>query len=290
MEKFYNKSFDKIKAEFILPPLALRPFLSKYTFYEQSPFHNSNKLFRALPNGNVEIFFHSNGNKIHFYEKKKHIQYKNFIVGIFDLNYPMKINITSSENKLKGLSISLNHQGVNKILAIPLYKVTNRIIDIESFWGLEGTQLINLITNENKDQDKIQILNDFFMLQLNNKIPIDQEEIHSILDLIEKKSGKITVGEIARYTALSYKSIYRKFYNHLGLSPKVYLKIIRFNRACRLLHLFPNINWGELVYHCGYYDQAHFINEFHKIMKETPLHYTKSIERNIYLNRPFCFR
>ena len=290
MEKFHHNSFDKIKAEFILPPLNLRPFVSKYTIYEQSPFHNSNKLFRALPNGNVELFFHFNEDKIHFYEKQKHIQYKNFIVGIFDLNYPMKIKITCSENKFKGLSISLNHRGVNKFLAIPLYKITNRIIDIESFWGLEGTQLTHSIAHENKDMGKIQILNDFFTLKLNNKIQIDQEEIHSILNLIETKTGKITVGEIAYYTSLSYKSIYRKFNNHIGLSPKVYLKIIRFNRACKLLYHFPSINWSELVYHCGYYDQAHFINEFHKIMKESPLHYIKSTERNVYLNRPFCFR
>ncbi|MFO7800712.1 MAG: AraC family transcriptional regulator [Desulfovermiculus sp.] len=276
--------------KFILPPSALRPFIANYTFYEHWDFHISKKLFRALPNGKVEIFFLFNDNKIHFYEKKKHIQYKNFIAGIFDLNYPMKIKITCLGDNIKGLSISLNHRGVNKLLAIPIYKVTNKIIDIESFWGLKGTQLINSITNEEKDQGKIQVLNDFFMLQLNNKLHIAQEEIHYILNLIEKKPGKITVAEIAECTALSYKSIYRRFYNHIGLSPKIYLRIIRFNRACRLLYYFPNINWGELVYHCGYYDQAHFINEFHKIMKESPLHYINSTEGIFYINRPFCFR
>jgi len=202
----------------------------------------------------------------------------------------MKIKITCSEGNFKGLSVSLNQRGVNKFLAIPIHKSTNRIIDIENFWGMKGTQLINSITNEKNDQGKIQSLNDFFTLQLNNEERIDQEKIHSILQLIEKKTGKITVEDIAQCTALSYKTIYRKFKGHIGLSPKMYLRIIRLNRACSLLYYFPNINLGELVYHCGYYDQAHFINEFHKIMKESPLHYTKSTERNVYLNRPFCFR
>ena len=83
-----------------------------------------------------------------FTKKRNIIQYKNFIVRIFNLNYPMKIKITCSEGNFKGLSVSLNQRGVNKFLAIPIHKSTNRIIDIENFWGMKGTQLINSITNK----------------------------------------------------------------------------------------------------------------------------------------------
>ena len=57
-----------------------------------------------------------------------------------------------------------------------------------------------------------------------------------------------------------------------------------------MLNNDPEVNWSELVYRCGYYDQAHFINEFKTLMKESPYHFLSMTKGHFYLNRPFSFK
>jgi len=288
MKELYYRFFERVNTRFIVPPMTLKPFIKKYMFYENTANHISNIPFRALPNGNVELFFHFNGSGVHFIEKRKQIKLGNFIAGIFEFDYPMKIKLSCPDTSFKGLSVTLSHLGVNRLLNMTVSNLTNRIINMEYFWGLKGKQFIDNIIKAKKEQIKIHLLNDFFFGLIDQPSYVHQKEIHNIINYLDHKSGKITVDEIAHNLSLSYKSIYRKFNNNLGISPKTYLRIIRFNRACRILYHFPYINWGELVYHCGYYDQAHFINEFHHIMKESPMHFIKLTGGKFYLNRPFC--
>ena len=48
----------------------------------------------------------------------------------------------------------------------------------------------------------------------------------------------------------------------VGLSPKAWCRVQRFQQAVRLLHAGADLRWAELALECGYYDQSHFANEF----------------------------
>ena len=290
MKTLYRKYFEWIRTRAFLPPIILRPYIIKYMIYENASAHLRDIPFRALPNGYVELFFHLNGSSVHFQERRSLTQRKCFLAGIFELSYPLKIKVATTDECFSGLSVTLTHKGVNRLLGVALFELTNRIIDVESFWKEEGDRLIQRIIHAKTDEERVRILNKFFMFKLYNEKDANQKDIQWILDLLEEKTGKITVDELAHHLDLSYKTLYRKFHDDMGLCPKTYLRIVRFNRACRLLNQFPDINYGELVFRCGYYDQAHFINEFHTIMKESPTQFIKTTGGNFYLNRPYCFR
>jgi len=78
----------------------------------------------------------------------------------------------------------------------------------------------------------------------------------------------------------------RIFKKEIGICPKKYLEIVRFNRVCKLLYKFQEIDWTELAYLCGYYDQSHFIHDFKSIMKCSPEKYIDLQEGKIYLHLP----
>jgi AraC-like DNA-binding protein len=102
-------------------------------------------------------------------------------------------------------------------------------------------------------------------------------------------TGLLSVGRLARELQMSYKSLYRLFVDEMGMSPKMYLKIVRFNRACYLLDYESKPNVNEIVYECGYHDQPHFIHEFKSIMKESPKHYLQPDRGKFYFDRPYAF-
>ena len=72
----------------------------------------------------------------------------------------------------------------------------------------------------------------------------------------------VTVRDVARSTGWSERRFSQVFREQVGLSPKVWCRVRRFQRAVKELHAGVDVPWSKLALDCGYYDQSHFANEF----------------------------
>ncbi|HMX79717.1 MAG TPA: helix-turn-helix transcriptional regulator, partial [Ferruginibacter sp.] len=80
----------------------------------------------------------------------------------------------------------------------------------------------------------------------------------------------------------SQKHLIKLFKDHVGITPKGFLKIIRFQKAVQEIEASKNIHWARLALESGYYDQAHFIHDFKEFSGFTPQEYTQ--KQYDYLN------
>jgi AraC-like DNA-binding protein len=71
-----------------------------------------------------------------------------------------------------------------------------------------------------------------------------------------------SVAEVADDIGWSLRRFSQSFREQVGLPPKVWCRLQRFQQAIRQLHAGEEMRWAELAVDCGYYDQAHFANEF----------------------------
>ncbi|PKQ60287.1 hypothetical protein BZG02_20015 [Labilibaculum filiforme] len=108
-----------------------------------------------------------------------------------------------------------------------------------------------------------------------------------VCEYINEKNAFCSVNDLATLLNCSDRTIRRLFKNELGICPKTYLKIIRFNLLCKKLESFPDLDWFDIVCECGYYDQMHFIHEFKSIMNCTPQSFMKKCKGRFYFHRPF---
>lgn len=104
------------------------------------------------------------------------------------------------------------------------------------------------------------------------------KRISSSLQLIRGSKGTIPVDRLSDAACLSRKQFERIFLNFIGTSPKQFLKTIRFQGSLHLKHHNPAISLTELAYNCGYYDQAHMINDYKSLSGITPGQYFKECE------------
>lgn len=111
-------------------------------------------------------------------------------------------------------------------------------------------------------------LDKYFIRKLMSK---KQETIHSIINTIEQSKGLITVDDIARTHYLGHRTLERVFTKNIGISPKEYINIIRFQHTLKKLQktVKPH-NFLGLAIDMGYYDQAHFAREIKKYSGLTP--------------------
>jgi transcriptional regulator GlxA family with amidase domain len=80
------------------------------------------------------------------------------------------------------------------------------------------------------------------------------------------------VREVARLTGYSERRLSSLFREAVGLSPKVYTRLQRFQVALNALHT-GSASMGQIASHAGYADQAHFAREFREFAALTPKTY-----------------
>ena len=97
--------------------------------------------------------------------------------------------------------------------------------------------------------------------------------INHAINTISQTRGKITIENLASETCLSRKQFERKFSELIGITPKQYLKTIRLQYSLYLKSRNDKLNITDIAYEVGYYDQAHFINEFKMQTGFTPKQY-----------------
>jgi AraC-type DNA-binding domain-containing proteins len=74
--------------------------------------------------------------------------------------------------------------------------------------------------------------------------------------------GQIRVDDLVSRTALSASQFQRRFTRQVGMTPKRYARLVRFNRALVARRNGPERSWTGILHELGYFDQAHFIREF----------------------------
>jgi AraC-like DNA-binding protein len=75
--------------------------------------------------------------------------------------------------------------------------------------------------------------------------------------------GNARIDDLVGKSGLSASQFQRRFATQVGMTPKLFARTIRFDRALVARRHAPNRLWTEIIHELGYFDQAHFIRECH---------------------------
>lgn len=138
---------------------------------------------------------------------------------------------------------------------------SNRSVALEEVWGPRAKMLRQQMLEVPRACAKLCALESFllenFAARLSRNGAVD-----FALQRFASAQGVAAVRDIAAATGWSERHFSQLFREQVGVSPKVWLRIQRFQRAVGQLHSGSEVRWAELAVECGYYDQAHFANEF----------------------------
>lgn len=128
----------------------------------------------------------------------------------------------------------------------------------------EAAFLFNLPNDESIDMVSQMILD-----ASGKKAAIDPVVKSLVMDIIANE-GNINFGELTKRFQLSQRRIEQKFIEGVGICPKHFSRIVRFQSIFQVVGQMKRINFTNIVYECGYYDQAHFIRNFKEFTGLTP--------------------
>lgn len=142
---------------------------------------------------------------------------------------------------------------------------TNRSVNLEAVWGMGVRALRDRLRELRTPKSRLGCVEAFLIDRLSlfpgSPTAGFSPAVRYALRRFHELPGA-AVRDVARETGWSERRFSQVFREHVGFSPSVWRRILRFQRAVRRLHIRPEIPLAELAVDCGYYDQSHFANDF----------------------------
>lgn len=143
----------------------------------------------------------------------------------------------------------------------PAFYLTDKVLPLETISANREHELIARLIETDDISERIKLLDRHFsnLLVRNNR---DDPAVKIALSDILRHKGNIGISQLSKSIGRSQRQLRRKFEKWIGISPKSFSKIIRFQNTLRML---PSRSGSSLLYvalDAGYYDQSHFIHEF----------------------------
>ena len=167
--------------------------------------------------------------------------------------------------------IKFKPNGLFNICGIPLDLITNRIPLGSEIFGPDISILENQL-EESKSIEQMACYAENFLLNLllKKKMVNHVKFISKASDCILLQGGYANIQHLAKTANMSMRSFERNFTEQVGISPKLFARITRFNDAVELKLSQPDKNWTAITYLCNYHDQTHLIKDFKSFSGETP--------------------
>lgn len=248
---------------FYRPCGLLQPYIRYYWLFK------SNQLLNPLtfPIGCPQIIFHR---KTPLYIPELGTYQARLTVS-GQVNYPSHL---SSEGDTEMIVVVFKPYGMKAFLNLPISVLHNLEV---SGYDLENKKLEKLaaqIFDSEHAESCIRLIETWLLSQLvNAHTPQAEHNMKRIAAAMKQMFAvpETSVTALASASCLSKKQFERSFSELVGTNPKEYARIMRFQKALRLLQDTPNINQAQLAYQCGYADQSHLIREFKRFSGHTPL-------------------
>lgn len=149
----------------------------------------------------------------------------------------------------------------------------NAHISLADIWGADAHRLHQRLVQAPTPEAKMAML---FRAMLDRHRDIERHPVVTLaLSRLARAPHRTSVRAIAREAEVSAKRLINLFAEQVGMTPKLYLRVSRFQRVLARVHEAPSVDWMEEVERHGYYDQPHFIREFREFSGFTPTEYFK---------------
>lgn len=161
----------------------------------------------------------------------------------------------------------------------PAHRLLDERLELGAVWRPEADSLRDALFDASSISDRAGIMDRMLLRHLPVLPP---PAVAGAVAALQASRGALPIGEIARDLGISRRQLERLFAEHVGLSPKVTARIVRFRQSVEALLDNRSIRWAQFAVDCGYFDQAHFIRDFRTFSGTTPEMYR--LERSHALN------
>ena len=232
--------------------------------YIESIFHVKNfmpdhSIERVVPTGHLFVIFELDGFKRNTFDNETLKPINSFTKVWVSGIHKNFISISAHQNS-EMFVIQFKPFGAYPFLYFSIDELNDKVIAGEDIFGEEILKIREEILSKKDSKEKFMSAENWLNRRFNQaKIP--PIEFLNIVKQIQNEPDTNYKKIIGNYSK-TQKHLINQFKKYIGLTPKYYQRILRFNEILQLIHNAKKIKWSHVAYQCGYSDQSHFIKEF----------------------------
>lgn len=157
-----------------------------------------------------------------------------------------------------------------ELLGIPQHDFTNRWQELDTFLP-NYNEFYNRLDDCYPHIDQMLAILDNWLLEmaLRSKTKM-RPELNFALQLISETDGLMDIVQLRDKVGMARASFQNYFKEQVGVSPKMYSRIVRANAVYKQLNLTNTKDWHQIICDFEYFDQAHFIKDFKHFFGSAP--------------------
>ena len=157
--------------------------------------------------------------------------------------------------------------GFYNLFGVPMSLFTNGHTETVSVLGNSVNNLKEQIANATNFEEMASFA-DKYLINQAKSIKTYQHPFDIVIN--QKGLYQYSLDKLASDACLSNRQFERKFFERVGVNPKLYQRILKFNEAMKIKKKTSKLTWIDITYMVGYYDQMHLLRDFKQFTNIVP--------------------
>jgi AraC-like DNA-binding protein len=215
---------------------------------------------RILPSGTIELVINLRDSELRIYDATPPERCSRFSGALVSGAYGGFFVIDTAE-EVSIMGVHFKPAGAFPFLGLPAGELADAHVDLETLWGRSAIELRDRLCDATTPMERFRLLEDALLAHLFR--PLEHHyAVPTALEAIARTDARATVRDIARHIGLSQRRFIQVFTEEIGLTPKLFSRVRRFQRTMALVRKTTAPDWARLAADCGYFDQSHLIRDF----------------------------
>jgi AraC-like DNA-binding protein len=266
------------------PGPRLAPFVQSLWLYEGEP--RSHALERILPTGTAQLIVNLAEDETRVYDARRieccePAARCERMAGTVLCGAHSRYCVIDTAEQQVVIGASFRPGGAFPFFGMPAGHLANTHVPLDALWGRRrAARLRERVLGAPTAEAKLAALEDE-LCALSPPRGL-HPAVAFALTAFGRAPGTTTVAGVTDAIGLSPKRFIERFKAEVGLTPKMYCRVRRFQRALAAARAGRGVDWSTVALGCGYFDQAHFIHDFRAFSGMTPTGYR--VSRTEYQN------
>ena len=165
------------------------------------------------------------------------------------------------DGRMHAIGVRFTSNGARAWLRLPLRQITSRIEDAHGVCGSAASCVRRAIEQGRGTDERLTAAEHAVRRALRPEDGAARAIAHAVR-IVERHAGTVSIDALARACGLGPRQLERRFLDEVGVSPKAFARIVRFQQALRALR--AGTPPADVAAACGYADQPHLAREFRR--------------------------
>lgn len=226
---------------------------------------------RILPHGSMELLFDLTQRPVTMYYPHDGYRPHTFTGPVLSGGFSDFFGVDTSRAG-DYLAVWFKPGAAGAFFGLSALEIHNQHVPLDCVWGPPAIDLYHQLLAATSPMECFRLLEkallDHFLYE-NRR----HQAVNFALNAFHQWPQPFTIRSVTEQIGLSPTRFIHLFKQEIGITPKVYCRVLRFQEVLRHIVTASTPNWAGLALECGYFDQAHLINDFQALAGISPTQY-----------------